>query len=185
MPCIFGAMLHTAILRKTKHCVWVAMIIIVHDKKHCKCRWMQLKGLCATARSRPSRAGPILPALQRRPAGWSPRLLPSLPAGPCPVALQRALIRLLHTRLRLSSVGHLLTAPESRSAAPLPPPRMWKRSKMAGGVNPGGAHAVGRQPRHLAQVVLYSVCLVICRVKIQAQQCYFRVLEFPAQQGNT
>jgi len=126
-----------------------------------------------------------LPALQRRPAGWSPRLLPSLPAGPCPVALQRALIRLLHTRLRLSSVGHLLTAPESRSAAPLPPPRMWKRSKMAGGVNPGGAHAVGRQPRHLAQVVLYSVCLVICRVKIQAQQCYFRVLDFPAQQGNT
>jgi len=48
---------------------------------------------------------------------------------------------------------------------------------MAGGVNPGVAHAVGRQPRHLAQVVLYSVCLVICMVKMLALQCYFVVLE--------
>jgi len=167
------------------HGLWVLTVIIAHDKKHCNCRWMQLQGLCQMARSRPSRAGSALPALQRRPTGWSPRLLPSLPPGPCPVALQTALIRLLHARLRLSSAGRLLTVRESGPAAPLPPPSLWKRSRMAGGVNPGVAHAVGRQPRHLAQVVLYSVCLVICRVKIQAQQCYFRVLEFPAQQGNT
>jgi len=163
--------------------LWVLTVIIVHDKKHCKCRWMQLQGLCPMAQARPSRAGPVLPAPQRRPAGSSPRLLPSLPPGPWPVALQRALIRLHHARLRLSSAGCLLTVLESGPAVPLPPPRMWRRSRMAGGVNPGVAHAVGRQPRHLAQVVLYSCCLVICRVKMLAQQCYFRVLEVPTVLG--
>ncbi len=74
-------------------------------------------------------------------------------------------------------------SPGARPAVPLPPPRMWRRSRMAGGVNPGVAHAVGRQPRHLAQVVLYSCCLVICRVKMLAQQCYFRVLEVPTVLG--
>ncbi len=152
---------------KTLYGLWVFMVTTVHDKRQCKCRWMQLQGLCPTARSMPSRAGPVLPALQTRPAGWSPRLLPRLLLGPCLVALQRALIRLHPARLQLSSAGHLLTALQSGPVAPLPPPRVWMRSRMEGCVNPGGAHAVGRSPRHLAQVVLYSIYLVICRVKMQ------------------
>ena len=145
------------------------MMLIVHDKKQWKCRWTQLQGLCPTAWSMPSSAGLALPALLRRPAGWSPRLLPRLLPGPCPVALQRALIHLHHVRLLLFSAGHLLTALQSGPVAPLPPPRVWvwTRSKMEGCVNPGAAHAVGPQPRHLAQVVLYSIYLVICRVKMQ------------------
>jgi len=56
---------------------------------------------------------------------------------------------------------------------------------MANGVSPGVAHAVGLQPRHLGQVVLYSICLVICRIKISALQRCFVVLEVPtAQQHN-
>ena len=139
----------------------------------CKCRWMQFQCLCPTAQSRQPRAGLLLPALQRRSAGWSPRILPGLPPGPCLAALQRALIRLKHVWLQLSSAGHLLTALQSGSVAQLPPPRVWMRFRMGGCVNPGGALAVGHPPRPLAQVVLYSICLVICRIKMLGLQCYF------------
>ena len=166
---------------KASNGLW-GLTFIAHDKKHCKCRWMQLQCLCPTARSRPPRAGLLLPALQRRPAGWSPRILPGLPPGPCLAALQRALIRLKHVWLQLSSAGHLLTALQSGSVAQLPPPRVWMRFRMGGCVNPGGALAVGHPPRPLAQVVLYSICLVICRIKISALQRCFVVLEVPTAQ---
>ena len=146
--------------------LWGLTVVVVHDKKCCKCRCLHLKGLCATAWSRPPRAGPVLLALQRRPAGWSPSLLPSLPPGPCPAALQRALIHLQHTRLPLSSAGRPLTALQSGPVAPLPPPRVWVKSTMGGCVNPGGVHAAGPSPRPLAQVVLYSICLVVCSVRM-------------------
>ncbi|KAL0049059.1 hypothetical protein WJX82_005202 [Trebouxia sp. C0006] len=58
-------------------------------------------------------------------------------------AHQRALTRLHYMRLPLSSAGHLLTALESGPAAPLSPPRVWMRFRMANGVSPGGSHAVG------------------------------------------
>ena len=144
------------------------MLITVHDKIQCMCRCMQFQCLCPTARSRPPRAGPVLLALQRRSAGRSPRILPRFLPGPCPVALQRALIPRHSARLRLSSAGHLLTALQSRSAAQLPPPRVWMRFRMGGCMNPGGAHAVGHSPRRQAQVPLYSIYLVICMVKMQS-----------------
>ena len=152
---------------KASNGLW-GLTFIAHDKKHCKCRCLQLKGLCATARSRPPRAGPVLQAPQRRPACWSARILPRLSPGPCLAAHQRALTRLHYMRLPLSSAGHLLTALESGPAAPLSPPRVWMSFRMANGVSPGGAHAVGHPPRRQAQVPLYSVYMVICRVKMQS-----------------
>lgn len=38
-------------------------------------------------------------------------------------------------------------------------------------VSPGDAHAVGHSPRRLAQVVLYSICPIICSVKMQIHVC--------------
>ena len=109
---------------KTLFGLWVLTVPTVHDVKHCECRWMHLQGLCPTAQSGPSWAGTLLLALQRRPAGRSPRILTRLLPGPCPVALGRALIRLQYKSLQLSSAGHLLTALESSPAAQLPPPRI-------------------------------------------------------------
>ena len=140
---------------------------------------MQLQGLCPTAGSVSPRTGKVLPALQRRPAGWSPRFLPGFPPGPCLAALLMVLIHLHHVRLQLSSAGRLLTVLESGPSAPLPPARLWTRSRMADGVNPGGAHAVGPQPRHLAQVVLWSIRQKICRIRLLPQQCCFKVSDGP------
>ena len=165
MPCIY-IQCSATYCNFAQDKVWALGSPTVHDKKQCKCRWMQLQGLCPTSGSVPPRTRPVLPALQRRPAGWSPRFLPSSPRGPCLAALLRALIRLHHVRLRLSSAGRLLTVLESGPAAPLPPARVWTRSRTGGCLNPGAAHAVGPSPRHLAQVALYSICLIICSVKM-------------------
>ena len=166
MPCLYDATYCNLAQDKASNGLCGLTVIIVHDKKCCKCRCLQLTALCATARSRPPRAGPCLPALQRRPAGRSPSLLPSSPPGPCPVALQRALTPLHNARLPLSSEGRPLTALQSGPVAPLPSPRVLMKSRMGGCVSPGGAHAAGPSPRPLAQVVLYSICLVICRVRM-------------------
>ncbi len=155
---------------KASNRLWGATVITVYDKKRCKYRCLQLKGLHTTAQSRPSKAGPVLPALQRRPADWSPSLLPGFPPGPRLAALQRVLTRLHYMRLPLSSAGQLLTALESGPAAPLPPSRVWMRFRMGGCVSPGGAHAVGHSPKHLAQVALHSIYLVICRGTMLALQ---------------
>ena len=172
MPIRCYAMYRDLAQDKASNALWGLTVITVHDKIRCKCRCLWLKALFATARSRPPRAGPCLPALRRRPAGRGRSLLPRLPPGPCPVALQRALIHLRHTRLPLSSAG--LTALQSGPTAPLPPPRVWMKPRMGGCVSPGGAHAAGPSPRPLAQVVLYSICLIVCRVTLLASQFTLR-----------
>ena len=59
-------------------------------------------------------------------------------------------------------------SPGVRTSGPTVSPRVWMRFRMANGVSPGGAHAVGHPPRRQAQVPLYSIYMVICRVKMQS-----------------